>query len=453
VILATHGSVILVTLRQVVGPMLMGVSSKNIIVKSEIYSLVEEKLTDPCGKSSAYGYKSWQKRSEPLVTAVASKLEKDILNLARIALSGRTQDVLQMVHRMAKAHRDNAPELATGLVELMREAPTRASPLRRQTEAVLPTDADTRFSLLRIEETPALDHEPVFSRELGKSLERIVDERTHLEALLKVGLEPTRSAIFTGPPGVGKTMAARWIARSLNRPLLILDLAAVMSSYLGRTGTNLRHVLDYAKSMRCVLLLDELDAIAKRRDDRGEIGELKRLVTVLIQEIDDWPATGLLLAATNHSELLDPAIWRRFDHAIEFPMPDPKAIATFVRASLASHTEKADEWAGVLAGTMRGKSFSDIDRDIKSARRLTAIHGGDLTTHLKDLIRLDQMPKPERIALARTLAGEKLMSQRAAHEFTGVARETIRGEPSKPKAKPRGKRKQDGEAQLPFGQR
>ncbi|MGO7837198.1 AAA family ATPase [Rhizobium johnstonii] len=387
------------------------------------------------------------------MAVVASKLEKDILNLARIALSGRTQDVMQMVHRMAKAHRENAPELATGLVDLMREAPTRASPLRRQTEAVLPTDADTRFSLLRIEETPTLDHEPIFAAELGKSLYRIVEERTHLEALLTAGLEPTRSAIFTGPPGVGKTMAARWVARSLNRPLLILDLAAVMSSYLGRTGTNLRHVLDYAKSMQCVLLLDELDAIAKRRDDRSEVGELKRLVTVLIQEIDDWPATGLLLAATNHSELLDPAIWRRFDHAVEFPMPDLQAIKAFVKAALTSHMEKSDEWAGIMAGAMLGKSFSDIDRDLKSARRLAAIHGGDLATYLKDFIRPDQMPKPERITLARTLAGEKLMSQRAAHEFTGVARETIRGEPSKPRAKPGRKRKQDGEAQLPFGQR
>jgi hypothetical protein len=111
---------------------------------------------------------------------------------------------------------------------------------------------------------------------------------------------------------LGDTLAARVLARTLGRPLLILDLAAVMSSFLGRTGGNLRHVLDYAKSIECVLLLDELDAIAKRRDDAGEIGELKRLVTVLIQEIDDWPSSGLLVAATNHPELLDPAIWRRF---------------------------------------------------------------------------------------------------------------------------------------------
>jgi ATP-dependent 26S proteasome regulatory subunit len=380
------------------------------------------------------------------VTNTASKLQKDVLSLARVALSGRAQDVMQLIHRMAKSHREIAPELSDGLVQLMREAPTRSSPLRRQTEAVLPVDVDTRFALLRIEENPTLDHEPVFSKEVGESLFRIVEERLQAAALLMVGLEPTRSAIFTGPPGVGKTMTARWIARALGRPLLILDLAAVMSSYLGRTGTNLRHVLDYAKSMDCVLLLDELDAIAKRRDDRGEIGELKRLVTVLIQQIDDWPATGLLLAASNHSDLLDPAIWRRFDQSIEFPMPDVEGIFSFVRTALTPHTTKANHWASALATSMQGKSFSDIERDLNTVRRAVAIRGGELDDYLIKLVRPDHLDKPSRIALARTLTNEKLLSQRAAHELTGVARETIRGRPPKSKPKVGRKRAMNGTA-------
>ena len=99
-------------------------------------------------------------------------------------------------------------------------------------------------------------------------------------------MDPTRSALFTGPPGVGKTLAAKWMARELGQPLAILDLSAVMSSFLGRTGSNVRAVLDFARDRRCILLLDEFDAVAKRRDDTSEIGELKRLVTVLLQEID-----------------------------------------------------------------------------------------------------------------------------------------------------------------------
>jgi SpoVK/Ycf46/Vps4 family AAA+-type ATPase len=353
-------------------------------------------------------------------------IEKDLVHLARVALAGRAQDVHLLLRRIAKGYREVAPELAEQVTALLREAPTRSSPLRRQTEAALPVDVDTRFQLLRVEERPVLDHEPILAENVNRLLTRLVDERKHSQALLDEGLEPTKSAIFTGPPGVGKTMAARWVARSMGRPLLVLDLAAVMSSYLGRTGTNLRHVLDYAKSVECVLLLDELDAIAKRRDDKGEIGELKRLVTVLIQEIDDWPSSGVLLAATNHSELLDPAIWRRFEMAVEFPLPDELAIRAFVQAMLQGRASEPHKWADILALAFRGRSFSDIERDLVAARRSAAISKLSINDHIAELINSDHLTKSDRIALATKLVDSGLTSQRAAHDLTGVSRDTIR---------------------------
>ena len=156
---------------------------------------------------------------------------------------------------------------------------------------------------------------------------------------------------------------------------MILDLAAVMSSLLGRTGSNLRHVLEYAKTIDCVLLLDELDAIAKRRDDRGEIGELKRLVTVLIQQIDDWPSSAVLLAAANHPDLLDPAIWRRFELHVDFPLPNEAAITQFVNSTLASYFAHAKQWSHVLGVAFEGCSFSDIERDVSAARRSAESRG------------------------------------------------------------------------------
>lgn len=353
-------------------------------------------------------------------------IEMDLVHLARVALSGRPQDIHLLLRRIAKGYREAAPNLAEQVTALLREAPTRSSPLRRQTETALPVDVDTRFHLLRVEDRPVLDHEPVLSDNVNRLLTRLVDERKHTQALLDEGLEPTKSAIFTGPPGVGKTLAARWVARSMGRPLLVLDLAAVMSSYLGRTGTNLRHVLDYAKSTDCVLLLDELDAIAKRRDDMGELGELKRLVTVLIQEIDDWPSSGVLLAATNHPELLDPAIWRRFDMAVEFPLPDDSAIRVFVQGMLKGRVSDERKWADILALAFKGRSFSDIERDLVSARRAAAISKSSLDDHIAALIKGDQLTKADRIVLATKLVESGLASQRAAHDLTGVSRDTIR---------------------------
>jgi len=188
-----------------------------------------------------------------------------------------------------------------------------------------------------------------------------------------LGLHPSKSILFTGPPGVGKTLAAKWIARQLNRPLLVLDLAAVMSSFLGRTGNNIRYVLDYAKNTECVLLLDELDAIAKRRDDTSEIGELKRLVTVLLQEIDDWPPTGLLIAATNHPDLLDPAVWRRFEVVVEFGKPERRQIEILVNRLLENQIENISKWSGVLSFVFSGKSYSEIERQITLIRKTSAI--------------------------------------------------------------------------------
>ncbi len=352
--------------------------------------------------------------------------DDELVQIARLALAGRPQDVQAYIRRLARRYQGDQPAVAAQLTGLLQEAPTRQSPLRREATAPVPVDLESRLQLLRIEETPALDVEPIWEAGVKRSLDQILSERQRDEELFKQGLSPTRSIIFTGPPGVGKTLAARWIARELHRPLLTLDLSAVMSSFLGRTGANVRHVLDYAKGINGVLLLDELDSIAKRRDDSSDVGELKRLVTVLLQEIDDWPATGLLIAATNHADLLDPAVWRRFEMRVEFPMPTVEAVRQAIDTFIGPWKAPTG-WMDVLTVTLHGLSFSDIEREVMLARRAAITRGIPLEEVLAQVVqnRVDPLPRRERgqIAMWLTEAG---VSQRQVHELTGVSRDTIR---------------------------
>jgi SpoVK/Ycf46/Vps4 family AAA+-type ATPase len=351
---------------------------------------------------------------------------EDLVQLARLAMAGRSQDIQAYVQRLARRYRVSVPELSKQLDSLVQELPTRQSPLRREIQAPMPVDLESRLQLLRVDQHPQIDINPIWDPEVDLSLRQLVYERQYSEELSKEDLSPTRSVIFTGPPGVGKSLAARWLARELHRPLLTLDLSAVMSSYLGRTGTNIRHVLDYAKGVECVLLLDEFDSIAKRRDDATDVGELKRLVTVLLQEIDDWPSTGLLVAATNHSELLDPAVWRRFELRVSFPMPTDDSMRDAIDTFLGTAKAPAG-WRDVLAVTMRGMSYSDIERELTVARRSAVVHRESLENVLGRVVRSRVAPMARRergeIAMYLTEAG---VSQRQVHELTGVSRDTIR---------------------------
>lgn len=352
---------------------------------------------------------------------------RDLVQLSRLALAGRPQDVQTYILRMSRKYQKVSPELGEQLSRLVQQAPTRQSPLRSEGIASIPVDRDSRLQLLRLEPPGSLEVEPIWSPQVADQLQQIVSEHVRSSDLLAQGLSPTRTAILTGPPGVGKTLAARWLATRLDRPLLTLDLSAVMSSFLGRTGTNVRHVLDYAKDVSCVLLLDELDAIAKRRDDAQEVGELKRLVTVLLQEIDDWPEGGLLIAASNHQELLDPAVWRRFEMHIELGLPDRPAVSQAIQLFLDNAPALDSAWATALAELLHGQSFSDIERELKNLRRQAILNNCPLEQLFPRLVRqhvagLSKSAKKE-IALRLSTAG---LSQRAINDLTGLSRDTIR---------------------------
>jgi SpoVK/Ycf46/Vps4 family AAA+-type ATPase len=351
---------------------------------------------------------------------------EDLVQIARLALQGTSRDVQLYVRKLARKLQKQSPEAAEELEALLAKAPTRKAPLREYNEAV-PVDLDSRMSLAKPEYPVEIEAEPIWSAAVSQKLLQVVGERGRERELEKAGLEPTKTLLLTGQPGVGKSLSARWLARQLDTPLLTLNLAAVMSSYLGRTGMNVRQVLDHAKSISCVLLLDEIDAVAKRRDDEAEIGELKRLVTVLLQEIDEWPSSGLLVGATNHPDLLDPALWRRFDMVIEFPMPAPDQVRELISRHMPAD-EIGEEYFDILVEMFSEHSFSDIERELLRAKRESIVFGKTIGDVLPSISRdaIERLPRAKRKEIAVKLRTKFQLTERDVLQWTGVSRDTVR---------------------------
>ena len=358
-------------------------------------------------------------------------ISTDLAQSIRLGLKSEVDGMRLFAAKLVRKYRQSAPDLSRQIDEYLQAAPV-ASPMRKKTiakadqENSAENDDAEELALLRIDTAGAV--QPLLSDAVRLPIQQMLAERRQSKKLQEMGLEPMRSAVFVGPPGVGKTMTAKWIAAELGLPLLVLDLTAIMSSYLGRTGNNLRAVLNYAKSLPCVLLLDEIDAIAKRRGDMSDVGELKRLVTVILQEIDAWPSTSLLLAATNHAELIDPALWRRFDQTVEFPQPDKHLVEELLRNLMASEGQQVDRWLPTITMLLEGNSFSDIERTARQFRKAITLKTASIEELVEGLARrhaavLDRVSRQD---LAKKLSDLTRLSQHKVSDITGISRDTIR---------------------------
>ncbi len=194
-----------------------------------------------------------------------------------------------------------------------------------------PLDFDSRLQIVEIIPPTETINNIVVNSLIKSQIDEFVNIVSNASKLEIQGIDIQKTLILYGQPGCGKTSIAHYISYLTGLPLVLARLDSLVSSLLGNTAKNIRKIFDYTKDFPCILFLDEFDAIAKARDDQKEIGELKRVINSLLQNIDTMPKHCVLIAATNHPELLDKAIWRRFLQKVEVSMPKYEELADLIR--------------------------------------------------------------------------------------------------------------------------
>lgn len=201
----------------------------------------------------------------------------------------------------------------------------------------------------------------VLTAENRGKIDQVIREFSNWDVLMSNGVYPTRRVLFYGPPGCGKTMTAGAIAAELGLPLLYVRFDAIISSYLGETAGNIRKVFDFVNGDSYVMLFDEFDAIARSRNDKYEHGEIKRVVNTFLQQIDNFKARSLVIAATNFEQSLDYAIWRRFDSTLRFDMPNNNERVELFNLKLRQF-KGSDSIITEFLADMENFSHSDVEK-------------------------------------------------------------------------------------------
>ena len=229
----------------------------------------------------------------------------------------------------------------------------------------------------------------ILSDTILEACNELIEEQHRSELLRSYNLEPRNRILLTGPPGNGKTSLAEAVATSLMVPMYSIRYEGVIGSYLGETASRLNKMFDYIRSRKCVLFFDEFDAIGKERGDEHETGEIKRVVSSLLLQFDQLPSHVVVIVATNHPELLDRAVWRRFQLRLMLSKPERLQIEEWIKRFQKRFDQPLGHSPKILSERLAGLSFAEIEEfglDIQR-RYVLSMPASNLKTIIRDRLR------------------------------------------------------------------
>ncbi|WP_163381633.1 AAA family ATPase [Cyclobacterium sp. SYSU L10401] len=255
---------------------------------------------------------------------------------------------------------------------------------RSKTVPILPSQRDLK-ELLDVFQPVIKLRDMVLDTDTQSSLKSLIDEQNNWQLLRQYNLQPKRKLLLTGPPGCGKTMTAQAIAGELGIPVFIVRLDGLVSKFMGESIAKLRVIFDAMVNHRGVYLFDEFDSIGSRRDQGQDVGEIKRVLNSFLINIEKDQSNSIIICATNLSEMLDKALFRRFDEVIEFPLPCEREFSAMLEKQLQAFEFETPVNFQSISKQFLGLNFSDIVRSCEDTIK-AMILGGKTKLNPQDLI-------------------------------------------------------------------
>lgn len=306
---------------------------------------------------------------------------RHLIALLKSHVEGDEQEFLSVAMQVA-AHeaRLGHVTIAQQLRDLIDEAKQRGSAVQHRPGQLIVLEPRGELANLLSVQTPSIRlSDMALPDALAERLKRVLLERRQQKKLREHGLNPRRKLLFIGPPGTGKTMTASALAGELHVPLFMIMLEGLITKFMGETAAKLRLVFDAIRQTNGVYLFDEFDALGAHRNQPNDVGEIRRVLNSFLQLLEKDTSQSLIVAATNHPNLLDRALFRRFDDVIEYALPDAKLAEEILVRKLAVFQTADLDWSRILPEA-EGLSHAELARASEEAAKQAVLGGSTRIT-------------------------------------------------------------------------